>query len=219
MKNVLKKWSVGVMSSGLALMIFAGTASAHVSVKPDVSQPGAWETYTMKVPVEKAVNTTKVTLKVPEGAEFESYQPIAGWDVSLDKDAAGKTKTVTWKATGAGIAEGQFQQFSFVAKNPEKETEAVWDAYQYYKDGTVVEWTGDESADTPHAITKITASATNAASETSAHNHATAEAGHTENAASATETKDSNSTTTLTLSIIALILAIVAVIRSFMKRK
>ena len=219
MKNVLKKWSVGIMSSGLALMIFAGTASAHVSVKPDVSQPGAWETYTMKVPVEKAVNTTKVTLKVPEGTEFESYQPIAGWDVSLDKDAAGKTKTVTWKATGAGIAEGQFQQFSFVAKNPEKETEAVWDAYQYYKDGTVVEWTGDKSADTPHAITKITASAANAASETSAHNHATAEAGHTESTASATETKDSNSTTTLTLSIIALILAIVAVIRSFMKRK
>ncbi len=219
MKNVFKKWSVGIMSSGLALMIFAGTASAHVSVKPDVSQPGAWETYTIKVPVEKAVNTTKVTLKIPEGAEFESYQPVAGWNVSLDQDAAGKTKTVTWKATGAGIAEGQFQQFSFVAKNPDKETEAAWDAYQYYKDGTVVEWTGDESADTPHAITKITASATNATAETTAHDHSKTEAGHTENAATATETKSSNSTTTLALSIIALILAIVAVIRSFMKRK
>ena len=25
----------------------------------------------------------------------------------------------------------------------------------YYKDGTIVEWTGDENADTPHAITSI----------------------------------------------------------------
>ena len=34
MKNVLKKWTVGLMSSGLALVVFAGSASAHVTVKP-----------------------------------------------------------------------------------------------------------------------------------------------------------------------------------------
>ncbi len=65
MKNVLKKWTVGLMSSGLALIVFVGSASAHVTVKPQVSAPGAWETYTIKIPVEKDVNTTKVALKVP----------------------------------------------------------------------------------------------------------------------------------------------------------
>ncbi|BBP87167.1 hypothetical protein BsIDN1_07850 [Bacillus safensis] len=55
---------------------------------------------------------------------------------------------------------GQFQQFVFVAKNPEKAGEAAWDAYQYYKDGTVVEWTGDKDADKPHSITNIVASNT-----------------------------------------------------------
>ena len=41
------------MSSGLALIVFAGSASAHVSVIPQVSASAAWETYTIKVPVEK----------------------------------------------------------------------------------------------------------------------------------------------------------------------
>ncbi|MFJ5767548.1 YcnI family protein [Lysinibacillus sp. NPDC093210] len=215
MKNVFKKWTVGLMSSGLALMMFAGTASAHVSVKPEVSSPGAWETYTIKVPVEKAINTTKVTLKIPNGAEFESYQPVSGWDVTLDKDSSGKTKTVTWNATGAGIAEGQFQQFSFVAKNPEKETEAVWDAYQYYKDGTIVEWTGNESSDAPHSITKITTATNNVAPENTNHHQDNAKAEEKQK-----ETENSSSqNTAVTLSIIALILAVLAVIRSFMRRK
>lgn len=220
MKTVFKKWTAGLMSSGLALMIFAGTANAHVTVKPEVSAPGAWETYTIKVPVEKEINTTKVTLKVPAGTEFESYQPVPGWKVTLAKDSSGKTKTVTWQATNGGITAGQFQQFSFVAKNPEKETEAAWDAYQYYKDGTVVEWTGDENADTPHSITQITTATDHAAPAKTTQDDTKAEAEQTKKAESATENEKSGSqTTTLTLSIVALILAIIAVIRSFTRKK
>lgn len=37
------------------------------------------------------------------------------------KDSAGKVKTVVWEATGEGILPGQFQRFTFVAKNPDKE--------------------------------------------------------------------------------------------------
>lgn len=221
MKNVIKKWTVGLMSSGLALIIFTGTASAHVSVKPAVSVPGAEEIYTIKIPVEKDLNTTKVALKIPAGVEFDSYQPVPGWKVSLDKDAAGIPKTITWSATDAGIAAGQFQQFYFVAKNPEKETQAIWDAYQYYKDGSIVEWTGDESSASPHAITKITAAPGNVEAVQDDHHHDTkVEATQTEKVASDTTTEKSGSqTTVLTLSIIALLLSIVAVVRSFMRRK
>lgn len=60
------------------------------------------------------------------------------------KDTAGKVKTVIWEATGEGILPGQFQRFTFVAKNPDKEQKIAWDAYQQYKDGEIVEWTGDE---------------------------------------------------------------------------
>lgn len=142
----------------LSLVGFTATASAHVSVKPAESAAGSWETYTMKVPVEKNDPTTKVVLKMPAGVEFQQYQPIPGWKTSVSKHDD-KAVSVTWEAKDGGIQPGQFQQFTFVAKNPEKSGDAAWDAYQYYKDGSIVEWTGDEKADTPHSITKITKSA------------------------------------------------------------
>lgn len=50
---------------------------------------------------------------------------------------------------------GQFQRFSFIAKNPSEEGEIAWNAYQYYEDGSIVEWVGAEDSETPHATTKI----------------------------------------------------------------
>jgi uncharacterized protein YcnI len=219
MKNVLKKWSVGLMSTCAALLIFAGTVSAHVTVNPGVSAPGAWETYTIKVPVEKNVATKKVALKVPTGVEVMSYQPVPEWKVTIDKDDSGKTKTITWETTGTGIAAGQFQQFYFVAKNPEKETQAAWDAFQYYKDGTVVEWTGDEGSDSPHSITQITAANGNTNAGHDEHHHDTNDkAEKTVNDETKSE-KNGSQTIVLTLSIIALILSIIALVISLMKRK
>lgn len=151
----------------LAFLFFQTTASAHVVVKPDQSQAGAWETYTIKIPTEKNVPTKKVVLKIPDGSGFEGYQPASGWDVTTQKDTNGKVKSVTWTAKGAGIKPGEFQQFQFTVENPKKTTQLAWDAYQYYQDGSIVEWTKKEGADTPHSITKIVKSAT-AADQTGA---------------------------------------------------
>ncbi|AUJ61262.1 YcnI family protein [Bacillus velezensis] len=153
-----KKALIFISAVTLSLVGFTVAASAHVSVKPAESAAGSWETYTMKVPVEKNEPTTKVVLKMPAGVEFQQYQPIPGWKTSVSKHDD-KAVSVTWEAKDGGIQPGQFQQFTFVAKNPEKSGDAAWDAYQYYKDGSIVEWTGDEKADTPHSITKITKSA------------------------------------------------------------
>ena len=72
-------------------------------MKPATSDIGSWETYTIKVPVEKNIATTKVTLKIPSGVEFQQYEPVPGWKVEEQKDNAGKVKTVVWEATGEGI--------------------------------------------------------------------------------------------------------------------
>lgn len=162
--------------------MFAAVASAHVSVLPKESTTGAWETYTMKVPVEKDVNTNKVVLKMPKGVEFQQYEPIPGWKTTVD-EAAG---TVTWEAQGDGIAAGQFQRFTFVAKNPEQPGEAAWDAFQYYTDGSIVEWTGDENADTPHSITTIGAEA----SGTAANSHGQAVASNPSSDPAAAQTEE-----------------------------
>jgi len=150
-RTMWKKLLTLTAPASAAFLIFTAAASAHVTVMPKESGTGAWETYTMKVPVEKDINTNKVVLKIPEGAEFQQYEPIPGWTTAVD-EAAG---TVTWEAEGDGIAAGQFQRFTFVVKNPEQQGELAWDAFQYYTDGSIVEWTGDEEADTPHSVTTI----------------------------------------------------------------
>lgn len=216
MKRFIQKIAKVTLPTIAGLFLFAGIASAHVTVKPNVSAPGAWETYTIKVPVEKEIPTTKVTLKIPKGVEFEQYQPVPDWKVTLKKDGSGKVTMITWEATGNGIEPGQFQQFNFVAKNPDKEGSAEWDAYQYYKDGSIVEWTGDEKSDAPHSITSITTSQANV-SESSAHDHQAADTKTSEDT-TASVSKSSN-TAPLLLSIVALVIAVLALVAGLRKKK
>ncbi|WP_419880857.1 YcnI family protein [Peribacillus sp. B-H-3] len=215
MKKVIKKCSIGMISACAVLFIWAGAASAHVTVSPKISAPGAWETYTLKVPVEKNIATTKVALKVPKGVEIMSYQPVPDWKVKLDKDSSGKTKIVTWEATGPGISAGQFQQFYFVAKNPDKETKAAWDAFQYYKDGSVVEWTGDENSDSPHSITEITAST--GIPNVTVHDDSKDRTDKTMKKDTKSENSRSN-TLVITLTIVSLILSAAALIMAMRKK-
>ncbi|AQY50688.1 hypothetical protein PWEIH_14174 [Listeria weihenstephanensis FSL R9-0317] len=154
---------IGVLMAGLMLVVSPVLASAHVSVAPTESTTGAWETYTVKVPVEKDSATIKLVVKIPTGVAFQSYEPVPGWNVAVNK----ADSTVTWTAAGKGIQNGEFQRFSFIAQNPDKAGAVNWNAYQYYQDGSIVEWTGDADADYPHATTTIS----KAASESAADSH------------------------------------------------
>jgi uncharacterized protein YcnI len=218
MKNISKL----LIFTFAALFIFSGSAYAHVTVKPSSSAPEAWETYTIKVPVEKETATTKVTLKVPEGVTFESYQPVPGWKVTTEGDKDGHVKTVTWAATDEGIAAGQFQQFSFVAQNPKEETKVAWDAFQYYEDGEIVEWSGEEGSDLPHSVTEITVTP-KADAEPADHGHedeADPKATTPDNSKDAATTEgDGNQTLIITLAVISLILSIVALFAALRKNK
>jgi uncharacterized protein YcnI len=192
----------------LFLCLFSSIASAHVTVVPKTSSPGAWETYTVKVPVEKESPTTKLTLKMPSGVEFEQYQPVPGWNVITQKDANGKVTSITFETTGEGILPGQFQSFSFVAKNPDKAGKAAWDAYQYYKDGSIVEWTGNESSKSPHSITDIVA-------QTATHQMPGM---NMQQPKETTATSTTNNTVPLILSIAAVLLSLVALVLAARKR-
>ncbi|HEY4391951.1 MAG TPA: YcnI family protein [Paenibacillus sp.] len=156
MNKILTRLTTLLSASALFFILFVGSASAHVTVSPNSSAPGSWETYSIKIPSEKDLPTTKVALKVPEGFDFKQYQPVPDWKVELTKDESGKITTVTWSANKDGIGPGEFQQFAFVGKNPDNEADLAWDAFQYYSDGSIVEWTGTEGSDKPHSITKIT---------------------------------------------------------------
>jgi uncharacterized protein YcnI len=160
MKNLLTKVSKMFFPSLFLFGLFGGAASAHVEVSPKTSTAGEEETYTVKVPSEKEVPTTKIVIKFAEGMEFDSYEPTDGWKVTTQKGTDGKVKSITYEAAGQGILPGQFQRFDFIAVNPDKPVKAAWDAYQYYSDGSVVEWTGKAGSKAPHSITSIVTTST-----------------------------------------------------------
>lgn len=152
----MKKLSV-MMAVLMGVFGFSMSVSAHVTVSPATSQTESYETYTMKVPNEKDNATTKVVLVVPETANFLNYQPLPGWKVTTTTNKADKIERVTWekKNEEGGIEQGQFQSFQFVAQNPAETGALEWNAYQYYEDKSIIEWTGDADADTPHSQTTI----------------------------------------------------------------
>ncbi|WP_178019847.1 DUF1775 domain-containing protein [uncultured Paenibacillus sp.] len=207
----------------LLFVLFTGTADAHVTVKPSQSTPSAWETYSIKVPVEKDLNTVKIALKIPEGVAFKQYRPVPEWNVELTTADDGTVTAVTWTAEGDGIGPGQFQQFDFVAQNPGEDAELAWDAFQYYSDGSVVEWTGAEGEDRPHSLTVVSAASDGQAGDAAAgHDHGghaegaadgNAEAPATAEASDSASTSGSGSpagTTAVVLSACALLVALAA---------
>ncbi|MBC6145308.1 DUF1775 domain-containing protein [Listeria welshimeri] len=190
----------------LAVFVIPFQASAHVSVSPNESTVKSWETYTMKVPSEKEMSSKKIVLKIAKGVSFESYEPVPGWTTTIDK----KNGTVTWQTEGNGIEKGQFQRFSFIAKNPSEEGDVAWNAYQYYEDGSIVEWVGAEDSETPHATTKILKES--AQTTTGSHGEVVAGAEDT-----AGDTSNSNDNTILlwtavVISVLALITGILAIL-------
>ncbi|MGV3041765.1 YcnI family copper-binding membrane protein [Staphylococcus rostri] len=133
-------------------------AEAHVTLNPQVSEPGSYEEYSVRVPVERNDQTVKLELEVPEGVALSTVQPVPGFKHTFDKDSKGNIKKITWTATDRGIGPNEHMDFPIVAANPEETGKFKWKATQTYKDGTVVRWTNeDENSETPAPVTEVKA--------------------------------------------------------------
>ncbi len=55
----IKKIGTTMIATIIAMGIFSLPVSAHVTVKPETSDVNSWETYTIKVPVEKKYSNNK----------------------------------------------------------------------------------------------------------------------------------------------------------------
>lgn len=138
---------MAVLLAVLPVLVFAGVASAHVSVLPKQSAVNGFERYTVRVPTEKDLPTTKVRVELPEGSTFSSVLPLTGWTFAAEKDATGKVVALNW--SGGEIKPGEFFEFGISVRNPKTAGVVTWKAYQTYADGSVVEWTGPAGADQP----------------------------------------------------------------------
>lgn len=137
--------------TGLALLCMP--VAAHVTLDPSETQAGAFVKYTVRVPCERAVPTVRVRVEFPSGLLVSRFMPKEGWEREVEKDSAGRVVAVTW--FGGSIAPDEFEEFSFLARNPVNPGRVSWKAFQSYQDGVVVEWTGPEGSERPAPVTLV----------------------------------------------------------------
>jgi uncharacterized protein YcnI len=133
---------IGVLAlAGTAALVVAAGASAHAIMSPPVALNGKLQQFTLSVPTEKeGAATTTIELTVPTGFAIDSYEPSPGWKRQV------KSQTVTWSGGSTPTDEDSVFRFNATVVGARTYT---FDVRQTYSDGSVVDWSGPESSETP----------------------------------------------------------------------
>jgi uncharacterized protein YcnI len=138
---------LAAMATGL---VFAASAFAHAELSPSVALSKHLQLFSLAVPTEKENATTaKVELTPPSGFGIDSFVPAPGWKREEQTTGTGEettVQTVTW--TGGKVPTEEDALFQFLA-SPDASKTYTFKVRQTYSDGTVVDWAGPESSDTP----------------------------------------------------------------------
>lgn len=143
----------------VAALTTTAAASAHAKVSPSVVTANDSEVFTLAVPTEKeGATTTTIEFTPPSGFGIDSFFPSPGWKRSTVTKGSGDAavvERVTW--TGGSVPTDEDAAFSFLA-SPAKAGTYTFAVKQTYSDGTVVNWSGPESSDTPSPTIKAVSS-------------------------------------------------------------
>jgi uncharacterized protein YcnI len=131
-------------------LVAASSAFAHARISPSVTLAKSLQLYSLVVPTEKeGTTTTKIVLTVPAGFSIDSFVPSPGWKRELQQTGSGEdavVQSVTW--SGGHVATEDDSLFQFLAEAQADKT-YTFSVEQTYSDGSVVNWSGSESSDTP----------------------------------------------------------------------
>ena len=152
-RRVLRRALVVAALAGAAGALLPAVAQAHVTVWPRSAARGAFERYVVRVPNEKSVPTTRVEIHFPAEVRISSFLEVAGWQLQVLTDSAGKITGAVW--TGS-LPPKRFIEFPFIGVNPKEGDRVVFPALQTYEGGEVVQWTGPEGSKTPASVTTLT---------------------------------------------------------------
>jgi uncharacterized protein YcnI len=143
-----------VFLAALCACLVARGASAHVTVWPQQSQPGAIERYTVRVPTEEDVPTTSVELEVPADVRFlwMMAAPVPNaYTYELVREN-GRVARIIWKQD---IKPNEVSEFVFFVFNPPTAGTITWRARQRFSDGRVVDWMGPPTDRRPASIVTL----------------------------------------------------------------
>ena len=144
---------------GLSTLVAAGTAFAHAHVSPPVVLAKNGQVFTLAVPTEKeGATTTTIVMTPPAGFAIDSFVPSPGWKRTVQSTGSGESAVVT-KVTwsGGAVPTGEDAAFSFLAQTNGSGS-YTFGVQQTYSDGTLVDWSGPESSDTPAPVVEAKSS-------------------------------------------------------------
>lgn len=160
LKNSLKL-SMAITAGAIIAVAVPLSASAHVTITPNIAEAGSFVLLSFKVPNESATavtNTFEVDLPTDTPFTSVSYVPVAGWTTHVITSTLPKPVTVgenqikeavtkvIWTAQpGAEIKAGQLQLFPLSVGAVPDTGKVTLKASQTYSDGTIAKWT-DTSA-------------------------------------------------------------------------
>lgn len=228
MTRTTRRLSAALLTA--TLVAVTAPASAHVSVSGDDASPGGFGVATFRVPNESdTAATTELTVTLPTDAPFAfvSAQAKPGWTVDTttetlddpvetgDFEVTEITTSITWTATGDGIAPGEYDTFG-LSGGPFPETDLVLPAVQTYDDGEVVAWDQEQTGDAePERPAPVLALAGAAADEGHAHGDHASDATSDETSAVSAQVDDSSADgVALVVAIAAAVLAAAALLVS-----
>jgi len=138
------------LATATAALAAVPSVWAHAEISPPVTKSKALQLFTLAVPTEKeSLTTTKIELTPPSGFGIDSFVPETGWKRQLQQTGSGENtviQKVTW--TGGSVPTGEDSVFQFLA-SPDSSKTYTFKVRQTYSDGSVVDWSGPESSDTP----------------------------------------------------------------------
>jgi uncharacterized protein YcnI len=146
----VRAWALAVAVTSAASLAFASSAWAHAEISPPEAKSGDLQLFTLAVPTEKEdTATTRVELTPPSGFGIDSFVPTVGWKRQVQETGSGESaviQKVTW--TGGRVPTDEDAVFQFLA-SPDSSKTYTFAVRQTYSDGSVIDWTGQESSDTP----------------------------------------------------------------------
>ena len=150
--NVLRAGGrIGVLLAVVgAALALAAPAFPHAEMTPAVALSKRLQLFTLAVPTEKEnATTSKVELTPPSGFAIDSFVPAPGWTRKVQESGSGEQTqihAVTW--SGGSVPSEEDAVFQFLA-SPDAAQTYAFRVRQTYSDGSVVDWTGPESSDSP----------------------------------------------------------------------
>jgi uncharacterized protein YcnI len=131
-------------------LVATASASAHAELSPAVALAKSGQLFTLAVPTEKEdASTAKVEFTPPSGFAIDSFVPSPGWTRDVKSTGSGEEtniQKVTW--SGGNVPSEEDALFQFLASADSAKT-YTFKVRQTYSDGSVVDWAGPESSDTP----------------------------------------------------------------------